>query len=584
MFILRRLAGAVLILSLVAGAHIPAARAEVWDYKQELLPHLVAAVPKILADQETTSGRFGKGIWIVTDQNVIWPLAVAWSLEHPDNPYYHDPKVLAAIMDGGDALIDDQNERGEWMFRKKDGSTWGYIHMPWTYSRWVRAYGLIRDAMPPERRDRWEKALLLGYTAIEQEELAHIHNIPAHHAMGLYVAGRVLNRADWSTTAAAFLRRVARSQHPDGYWSENSGPVVGYNFVYTDALGTYYALSADKAVLPMLERSARLHAAFTYPDGSAVETIDERQVYRAGITMPNVGFTHTPEGRGYLRRQMELLRQKNLPISADMAASLIHYGSLGETEPAPPATGPRQYVTGDARAMVRREGPWFVALSAYTSPVSQSRWICDRQNLVSLYHDKTRLILGGGNTKLQPLWSTFTAGNPELLRHRPGDEDPDFTPPAGLIHVPTAARLETSVPALVLDYGDARCRVEVDLTHPSRARLVYSLESETTHPVKAHIPFMPAMGKAWKTAAGTSGTLSATSWRLGPGEAGSWFAHDGWRVSLPAGATVTWPVLPHNQYRKDGSATPAEGKIVVTLPFSGQVRRHEVMVEIPRTR
>ena len=49
--------------------------------------------------------------------------------------------------------------------------------------------------------------------------------------------------------------------------------------------------------------------------------------------------------------------------------------------------------------MVRREGPWFICLSGYTAPVPQSRWIQDRQNLVSLYHDKAGLILGGGSDR-----------------------------------------------------------------------------------------------------------------------------------------------------------------------------------------
>jgi hypothetical protein len=53
-----------------------------------------------------------------------------------------------------------------------------------------------------------------------------------------------------------------------------------------------------------------------------------------------------------------------------------------------------------------------------------SRWIQDRQNLVSLYHDKIGVILGGGNTKLQPLWSTFSVGDRAQFHHKAGDETP----------------------------------------------------------------------------------------------------------------------------------------------------------------
>jgi hypothetical protein len=86
--------------------------------------------------------------------------------------------VLDAVMAAGDALIADQDAKGMWEFRKKDGSTWGQIYMPWTYSRWVRAYAMIKDAMPADRRAKWEKALILGYDGIAKNELDHLHNIP----------------------------------------------------------------------------------------------------------------------------------------------------------------------------------------------------------------------------------------------------------------------------------------------------------------------------------------------------------------------------------------------------------------------
>jgi len=66
-------------------------------------------------------------------------------------------------MKGGDYLIEQQDEKGMWTFRKKDNSTWGRIYMPWTYSRWIRTFYLIKDAMPPDRRERWAKALQHGY-------------------------------------------------------------------------------------------------------------------------------------------------------------------------------------------------------------------------------------------------------------------------------------------------------------------------------------------------------------------------------------------------------------------------------------
>ena len=90
--------------------------------------------------------------------------------------------------------------------------------------------------------------------------------------MGLYAAGQALDRPEWCTQASAFLMKVVAQQTEAGYWSEGGGPVVLYDFVYLDAVGTYYALSHDQRVLPALEKGARFHWHFTYPNGRSVET------------------------------------------------------------------------------------------------------------------------------------------------------------------------------------------------------------------------------------------------------------------------------------------------------------------------
>lgn len=556
-------------------------------FNEDALRGLVAAVPGILKGQDPETGRFGKGIWIVTDQNPMYPLAVAWATEAGENPYYHDPKLLEAIMDAGDALIEDADENGQWEFRKKDGSTWGKIYMPWTYSRWIRAFALMKDGMPPERRRRWEEALTLGYTNIAKSQLHRVHNIPTHHAMGLYIAGRALDRPEWCEQSKAFMAKVVEEQDEGGFWSEHFGPVVNYNFVYTDALGTYYALSGDRQVLRALERAAVFHANLTYPDGAMVETVDERNPYHAGIAVGNVGFTFTSEGRGFLAQQMDLLAQAGKGISADLLASLLLYGEEGLAKPTAASDPDRAFVLAGEKAMVRRKGAWFVCLSAYHCPLYANRWIQDRQNFVSIYHDRLGLILGGGNTKLQPLWSSFTVGDTSLLCHTPGDTAPKFAPrndeAAGrmLHHLPSAAGLKkTDPPGLGLVYGGERCAIEVEPLDDRSLRIYLRATARTGQPVEAHLTLMPSVGKPVGTERAGTAELGKDAFALAAGEAGGWLAHAGWKLSLPEGAQIDWPVLPHNPYRKDGAATPEEGRIVVTIPFSPESAEHVLMLTV----
>lgn len=567
---------------------------EMWDYKKEFLPYLVDDIPRILKSQNKETGGFGTEPWISTDQNAIFPLAAAWAIKDDANPWYHKPEVLDAVMLGGDKLIAEQKPNGKWLFRKKDNSTWGDIYMPWTYTRWMRAYVLIKDAMPADRREKWEKGLKLGMEGIAREEtVKRLANIPCMNAMGLYIAGKEFNRPDWCEKARAYEHKVVDYQSPAGFWSEHAGPVVMYNRVYLDALGTYYAISGDKYVLPALQRAAKFHVAMTYPDGSAVETVDERNGYEGGIFMPNVGYTFSPEGRGYLKRQVELKKAAGRSVMiADAAASYILYGEMGEATPPPAADKPSVQLLSDHNAMTRREGEWFVCLSAYHTNVSRSRWIQDRQNLVSLFHDRVGLIVGGGNTKMQPLWSTFTVGDISLLKHKPGDESPEFVPPIALWHTPNDAAIDEDQMRLLLQYNVVKCQVRVDLSDPKRAKIIYITEGPAPKdsgetdvsargPIEAHVPLIAHIGSEWSTAAGKSGKLSDEPIDLKAGAAGGWFAHHGYRVNLPAGATVKWPVLPHNQYVKDGHAEPKEGRVVITLPFDEQTLQQEVTVEIP---
>lgn len=543
---------------------------------------LIERAPEALKTYDEKTGHFGSGIWICRDQESMYPLAAAYALDVPGNRYHRDAKLLETIMKAGDALAADTDDQGRWMFRKKDGSTWGMIHMPWTYSRWIRTFGLIRDDMPPERRAAWEKALLNGYDNISKTTLKHLHNIPTHHAMGLYIAGKLLDRPQWCTQAAEFLRKAAEAQSPNGYWSEGEGPVVNYNFVYVEAIGIYYAWSKDETVLPALERASRFHRNFTYPDGNCVETIDQRNPFHASVHQANVGFTFSPVGRAYLASQWAHL--KDTGFSPDSMTSYVLYGQEGPIEAAD-ASGPQVYVLsedGVDKAMTVRQGPWFICLSAFTTPISGSRWIQDRQNLVSIYHNKTGLLVGGGNTKLQPGWSSFTVGDPGLLAHEPGDENPKFVPAGELYHVPSAAKLiREPVPGLDLTYGLQTCRVRVSIKDEKRLEYVVSASGEGKLPVVARLVLLPRMGETIRTGAGQERKLTdeAIAWTAEQVQGALHYA--GCDSRLPACAGLSWPVLPHNPYVKDGHAAASEGRIEVRLPFTQDASEYRVGLTVP---
>ena len=149
------------------------------------------------------------------------------------------------------------------------------------------------------------------------------------------------------------------------------------------------------------------------------------------------------------------------------------------------------------RAATLRQGPWFLCLSAYTAPLERDRWHQDRQNLVSIWHDKAGLVLGGGNTKLQPAWSSFTVGQMDLLRQQPGDTNPNFLPTGQLYHVPSEAQLIRERQAgLDLTYGPETCRIRVRPRDERRLEYRVEASARSDLPIFAHVTLLPRLGTA----------------------------------------------------------------------------------------
>ncbi|MFO7948289.1 MAG: hypothetical protein R6V19_15915 [Armatimonadota bacterium] len=563
------LAGALFILAMFATEDDWAS----WPPRDYLLQRLVAGIPEMMDSFHPDTGRFGTKPWICNDQNVIYPLAAAWSIEDDENPYYHDDELLNAIAKGGEALVEAQDEDGAWVFRKKDGSTWGQVMQPWTYSRWIRAFYLTGDALPEESRRIWEEGFMRGYTTLrEHSDSPHVHNMSGHNQMGLYIAGICFDNEDWKQAAAGFLRRLADAQHMPGYWSEHYGPVVSYNRTYIDLLGVYYSFSRDDEILYALERAADFHRKILFPDGSYTAAIDERNPYRGAVEIGNVGFSWTPHGRGYLLKQLKRRLEANQDEpDADYAAHMLLHSGEGDMVPLedPPASDTHYIRT--VSAVVKRQEPWQWVFSGYACEPALRRWVQDRQNLVDVYHDDLGLVAGGGSTKLQPYWSTFTVGDTGLLRHTPGDTDPDFDPDIDLQWTPkwailkdydkrTKLSMKYTETGGQIGYGDFNVTAEAG--DDGTVTLIY--QAPAGQQVEAHLPLL-LRGDTIKTGSGEQVTLGEEGLRLE--DLGGSFVYEGLKVEVPEGAYIMWPAVPHDPYKKDGSAGLDRARPVLCMPF-----------------
>ncbi len=98
--------------------------------------------------------------------------------------------------------------------------------------------------------------------------------------------------------------------------------------------------------------------------------------------------------------------------------------------------------------------------------------------------------------------------------------------------------------------------------------------------VAAHLTLIPHLKQLLETGAGQRITLGETPIALSAEQVGGSITHAGCRLHLPETASLRWPVLPHNPYRKDGRATAAEGRIVICIPLDAKHRAYTIGLEV----
>jgi len=491
--------------------------------RDRILQVIVAGVEKLRKDFDEQTGRFlSGGGWAVTNQDVIYPLALLYRTAHPANPYHASEAILDLIGRAGNALRDAQYEDGSWEFVKVDGSRWGPVYMPWTLYHWIEAYRLVGDRLDTATRERWLTGLRLGFEGVYRElEPFRVHNIPTWNAMSLWRAGSILGERRWQERGLNCIQQAAAAQRPAGFWPEHEGATTLYNLVYVHAIGLFHCFTGMESLRECLRRALEFHLTFTYPDGVPVETIDGRVKYTGDVNLSGFpGFSLFPEGRRYIGFLLDHYRGGG-SVSPHLAAAYEH---LVEGEETPIPQDAESYVrTLEDKALVKKSGDWFYCLSAVTAPAPASRWGMDRSHFLSLFHRKVGLMVGGGNSKGQPVWSNFN-----FL----GD------------YIPVGAEFEGD--SLRLRYARGEGCVSLSIQSNELASIELRHKGDGTSGLLLHFqPDEPVL---------VNGTPQASCDVPGP----ALVEHRGWRVRVPEGARLAYPIRPFNPYARDGAAPPGQ--------------------------
>ncbi len=468
--------------------------------------------------------------------------AVLFAQRHPQNARYRDPALLGLAVRIGD-LLASENEKGVYEPR---------LDSDWDTYMWLEAYRLLERDLGAERRARWRReieknvALLVPETK-ERLDFPWYHSpfigtSPNHYAQWasiLHFAGRVFGNREWEQLGAAVLRRFATvEQSPDGYWGEhnNSGPTPGYNHLTLTALALYYEYTRDPAVLPALRRAAEFHINYTYPDGTTVELLNDRNRYWGVSAWGQFAFTNFAEGRRYAEFLTGFFRPDDLPMDVlgRLAQDALYYHA-GPAKPIPQDL-PRYRHRMTVPAGIRKSGAWTVALSGLMSTQAvNNQFYLDRQSCLSVFHQQLGLIITGANSKRQPELATFSE---RLLGQT--------------FHLPVSTRLQMdeSVDRLSLAYNTffSDLYIPVPAGDELSFRFAITGKGSPSQDPRLTLQLCLKPGERLETGAGKVLTVGPEHVELSPEDLGGSIRHHGWTLKTDAAARLVWPVFPFNPY------------------------------------
>jgi hypothetical protein len=533
----------------------------------------LAAAPD--ADLETLETRPGWRHF----PSAILVAAALYAREHPANQRQGDPQLLALAQRVGTILT--TAHAADKYTPRLDSHRDTYM--------WLESYRLLRDSLSDAERALWQKALL-DNLAFLAAKVAPVENYPRYcspfiitspnhlslWASTLYLGGKVFGDPTWEALGERVMHRFAvEEQAPDGYWGEHSpgGPTTGYDYLTVTAVALYYEYSQDSAALEALRRSTDFHKHYTYPDGTPVETVNDRNRHWEVSMWGHFGFSHFPDGRRYAafltgffpkgKRYAAFLEAQGQENIADLeslgriAQSALYFHE-GDTALIPQDLA-RSVHQMTLPAGIRKTGPWTVCLSGLIATQAlHNQFYLDRQANVSVFHERAGLIITGANSKRQPELATFW--------ERIGGQD---------VTIPQVSRLQMDEERDRLALAYNTFFAELTVPTPSERRLELNVTTtfkygEANSQLTLQLVLKP--GQRIETAAGRNVILGDEPLCWDDADLGGWIRHNGWTMQLPVGTRLTWPVYPFNPYhnRPETDLSWAVGALCVPLRAEAQ--------------
>ncbi len=246
----------------------------------------LAQIPKILTlcdrnPHSPTYGCFDRNFWhykIIDfpsgmSQEFVWPLALAYDTNLPDNPFYRQPAIKQWV--GAGILYAARCAH-------PDGSCDDYF--PYERAGGAAAFSLLA-CIESYLLLELENLEMLRFFEKRADWLANHHesgqlaNHQALIALCLELISGVLKTSKWKRAKAMRLERVLEWQSSEGWFQEYEGCDPGYHTLTIFCLARIEQLKPDVRLKRALTKAVELAGNFVHPDGSYGGEYSSRNTY-----------------------------------------------------------------------------------------------------------------------------------------------------------------------------------------------------------------------------------------------------------------------------------------------------------------
>ena len=206
-------------------------------------------------------------------QEMSLALAMAWSSEHPTNPYFHNARLRELIL-------------GSLHFARRsayrDGTCDDYYPGEKALGALVfTLYAMTESYLTLQAQD----AELIEFFArrggwlLEHNESGQLANHQALAALGLQNVFMLTGDRRFEAGMRSYLERTLSWQHDEGWFQEYEGADPGYHSCSIDFLAKLRSKISDESLTQPLIRAAAFAAHFAHPDGSYAGEYGSRNTY-----------------------------------------------------------------------------------------------------------------------------------------------------------------------------------------------------------------------------------------------------------------------------------------------------------------